>query len=130
MGGMCKRCRFCVSRSRRLHLGSLRPWPSRLPVGAGPGENFFTFFMSSEVPSFCVASGRSILAVCFSLIKFTVSCFRNFFRAFVGRFSFFKWLVWLYPSDMLLFSQDSLLFCWNSRKGVVLNVSQYWKKGL
>ena len=87
-------------------------------------KSFSAFFITSAVFSFCSESRVFIFAVCLSLIKFTVSCFRNFLRAFVRHLSCFARLLWLSPSDWLLLIQDSLLFCWNSCSGVVSNVSQ------
>ena len=100
----------------RLRLWRLEFWylePFRLPIGGNPGRSPFRLFLIiSEVFSFCSALRVLIFAVCFSRIRLTVSCFWNLLKALVGHFSCWALLIWLSPSDWLLFIQDSLLFCW------------------
>ena len=96
--------------------------------GMSSAKLFSTLLMASSVPSFWSLLSVFFVAVCLSRIKFTVSCFLNFFKAFVGHLSHLMWLVSLSPSDWLLCNQDSLLFCWYSSRGVVSSVSQYRKK--
>ena len=92
--------------------------------GRSNAKSLSALWMASAVFSLWSGLSRFILAVCFSLIRFTVKCFLKLFTALVGHLFCFVLLVSLSPSDWLLFSHDSLLFCWNSCNGVVPSVSQ------
>ena len=75
------------------------PRPLQLLFFSFIKRSFSAFLIASSVFSFWFASGEFFFAVCLSLIRFTVSCFLNFFNALVGHLSCFVrldlFIVWL-----------------------------------